>query len=132
MDLDRDDRSQGDMPEELRPHLVGEARFRYFESPFDPGPAVFSVHFEAGSRTRPHLHHSGQVLYVTHGEGIVADRAGRHRVRTGDVVTVEPEEWHWHGGGPSSAMSHLTVQMPGSGDVDWDVDELDWGSGYDA
>lgn len=130
MELDHEDRSSGEMPEAFRPHFEGEARFQYFDSPFDPGPAVFSVHFEAGARTKPHLHHSGQVLYVTDGEGIVADSSGRRTVRPGDVITVRPDEWHWHGGSPTSSMSHLTVQIPGSDDVEWDVDEGDWASGY--
>lgn len=118
------------MPDAFAPHFQGSARFQYFESPFEPGPAVAVVHFEAGARTRPHLHHAGQVLYVTHGEGIVADRSGRHTVRTGDVVTVGRDEWHWHGATADTAMSHLTVQMPGSGDVEWEVDEGDWAEGY--
>ncbi|MGH9082398.1 MAG: cupin domain-containing protein [Acidimicrobiales bacterium] len=131
MDFGTDDRDRGDMPEAFAPHFEGTARFQHFESPFEAGPAVFAVHFQAGARTKPHVHHSGQVLYVTRGEGVVSDRAGRHVVRAGDVVTVGRDEWHWHGGTPESAMSHLTVQMPGSGDVEWDVDEGDWASGYD-
>ncbi len=130
MDHRSEDRSQGTMPEAYAPHFEGTARFQYFDSPFDPGPAVFAVHFEAGARTKPHIHHSGQVLYVTRGEGIVADRAGRHTVRPGDVITVGRDEWHWHGGTPDSSMSHLTVQMPGSDDVAWDVEQGDWSEGY--
>ena len=45
------------------------------ESPAGSGdrPAVSAVHFDAGGRTRPHVHRSGQVLQVTAGEGIVAE-----------------------------------------------------------
>lgn len=130
MRFDREDRSAGDMPDSFAPHFDGPARFQFFDSPFRPGPAVFAVHFEAGTRTRPHVHHSGQVLYFTSGEGVVADRSGRRVVRPGDVVTVQPDEWHWHGATPDHPASHLTVQMPGSEDVDWDVDEGDWAEGY--
>ena len=77
MQLDSIDPRQGELPAEYRPHFQGEARFQRFASPFGDRPAVFAVPFEAGSRTRPHVHRSGQVLHVTAGEGIVADaRAG--------------------------------------------------------
>jgi quercetin dioxygenase-like cupin family protein len=68
------------------------------------------------------------VLYITHGEGIVADGSSRQVVHAGDVITVMPGEWHWHGGTPDSAMSHLTVQVTAPGDIDWDVEERDWAS----
>lgn len=131
MDFATEDRMQGDMPESFAPHFQGTARFQFFESPFAPeGPGVGAVHFEAGARTRPHVHHAGQVLYVTHGEGIVADRAGRRIVRPGDVITVARDEWHWHGATPHSPMSHMIVQMRESDDVSWDVDQGDWSEDY--
>lgn len=130
MEFNHADRSAGAMTDDYRPYFQGVARVQPLPSPFGDSPSVFLVHFEAGGRTMPHLHHSGQVLYITEGEGIVADAEGRHEVGPGDVVTVEPDEWHWHGGGPSSAMSHLTVQVNRPGDIDWDVEERDWREGY--
>jgi quercetin dioxygenase-like cupin family protein len=70
------------------------------------------------------------VLHVTAGQGIVADRAGRQVVLPGGVVTVHPDEWHWHGGTPDSSMTHLTVRVTAPGDIDWDVDEGDWADAY--
>lgn len=131
MELACVNRAEGDMPESYRPHFQGDARFQHFRSPFGDGPAVFMVHFAAGGRTRPHRHHSGQVLHVTEGEGIVADDSGPHRVRAGDVVTVLPDEWHWHEGTPTTAMSHFTVQQPGPEDIVWDVEEGSWAEGYE-
>jgi quercetin dioxygenase-like cupin family protein len=130
MDFDHIDDARGELPAEYAPHFQGQARFQAFASPFGDSPAVFAVHFEAGGRTRPHLHRSGQVLHVTAGEGIVADRSGRRLVGPGDVITVQPDEWHWHGGTPTSAMTHLTVQVRVPGDVVWDVDEGDWALDY--
>ncbi len=130
MHVDRSDRGRGEMPDDYAPHFQGQAHFQHFDSPFGDRPAVFAVHFEAGGRTRPHIHRSGQVLYITDGEGIVADRSGRRVVRPGDVVTIQPDEWHWHGGTPTSGMSHLTVQVTAAGDIDWDVEEGDWTSDY--
>ncbi len=126
MKFDTIDSAQGELPEEYRPHFEGHARFQRFASPFGDRPAVFAVHFDAGARTRPHVHRSGQVLHITAGRGIVASRAGRQTVLPGDVVTVEPGEWHWHGGTPTTSMTHLTVQVTAPGDVDWEVDEGDW------
>ena len=130
MDFAHIDAGRGQLPEEYEPHFPGRARFQRFTSPFGERPAVFAVHFEAGGRTRPHVHRSGQILTVTAGEGIVADRSGRRMVGPGDVVTVEADEWHWHGGTPTSPMTHLTVQVTAPGDIEWDVEEGDWAEGY--
>ena len=130
MEFDTIDSGKGALPPEYRPHFSGEARMQRFASPFRDHPAVFAVHFDAGARTRPHVHRSGQVLHVTAGRGIVANRSGRQVVLPGDVVTVEPEEWHWHGATPTTAMTHITVQVTAPGDIDWDVDEGDWAADY--
>jgi quercetin dioxygenase-like cupin family protein len=130
MHVERVDRSRGELPPEHASHFQGTARIQPFESPFGDRPAVFAVHFDAGGRTRPHVHRSGQVLYITDGEGIVAVASGRRTVGPGDLVTVRAGEWHWHGGTRTSPMSHLTVQVMAPDDIDWDVDERDWADGY--
>lgn len=130
MEFGHVDTSQGELPAALRRHFQGEARIQRLVSPFPDGPAVFAVHFEPGGRTRPHVHRSGQILHVAAGEGIVADESARRVVRPGDVITVMPEEWHWHGATPGSPMTHLTVQMPGPEETDWEVDERDWAADY--
>lgn len=131
MHFDHVDDTTGEPPGELSEHFQGEARIQRFPSPFPAdGPAVFAVHFRPGGRTKPHTHRNGQVLHVTSGRGIVANRSDRRVVGRGDVVVVMPDEWHWHGGGPDSAMTHVTVQMAGPDSVDWDVDEGDWADGY--
>lgn len=131
MDFETVDSAKGELPEDYQPHFQGQARMQRFTSPFGPRPAVFAVHFDAGARTRPHLHRSGQVLHIAAGRGIVANRSGRQVVLPGDVVTVEPDEWHWHGATPTTPMTHLTVQVTEPGDIDWDVDQGDWADGYD-
>ena len=130
MEFDTIDRGKGELPAASRPHLDGEVRMQQFRSPFGERPAVFAVHFDAGARTRPHVHRSGQVLHITEGRGIVATRSGRQVVLAGDVVTVEPDEWHWHGATPATAMTHLTIQVTEPGDIDWDVDQGDWATDY--
>jgi quercetin dioxygenase-like cupin family protein len=122
----------GEPPAELPDHFQGQARLQRFANPFpENGPAVFAVHFEAGGRTKPHVHANGQMLHIAAGEGIIGTVDGRRTVRTGDVVTVMPDEWHWHGATPSSPMTHVTVQMTGPDSIDWSVDERDWAEGYE-
>jgi quercetin dioxygenase-like cupin family protein len=128
MEFETIDSDRGDPPEDLSLHFQGHVRFQRFVSPFGEHPAVFAAHFDAGARTRPHVHRSGQVLHIAAGRGIVADRAGRQVVLPGDVITVQPDEWHWHGGTPDSSMTHVAVQI--AGDIDWDVDEGDWAEDY--
>ncbi|MFI6051888.1 cupin domain-containing protein [Streptomyces violascens] len=71
---------------------------------------MFSVHFAPGSRTAWHRHPHGQVLHVTEGEGLVQRRGGGiEPIRAGDTVWIEPDEWHWHGAGPRTFMTHLAV-----------------------
>jgi quercetin dioxygenase-like cupin family protein len=124
------DISQGQLPGDYRPYFQGDARFQRFMSPFGEQPAVFAVHFDAGGRTRPHAHRSGQVLCVTGGKGIVADSSGRREVEPGDVITVEAGEWHWHGATPDVGHDPPDVQLTAPGDIDWDVEEGDWAAGY--
>jgi quercetin dioxygenase-like cupin family protein len=72
---------------------------------------MLSVHFTPGGRTAWHHHPFGQILHVTEGEGLVQRRGGgREPIRAGDTVQAEAGEWHWHGAGPGTFMTHLAVQ----------------------
>ncbi|WP_438295129.1 (R)-mandelonitrile lyase [Streptomyces sp. HUAS TT7] len=79
--------------------------------PQPPSPIrMFSVHFAPGARTAWHRHPHGQVLHVTEGTGLVQRRGGEiEPIRAGDTVWIEPDEWHWHGAGPRTFMTHLAV-----------------------
>ncbi len=69
------------------------------------------VTFEPGARTRWHTHPLGQTLYVTAGCGLVQGRDGPPVViRPGDVARIAPDERHWHGAAPTTAMSHVAIQ----------------------
>lgn len=78
-----------------------------------PAPSrlrMFNVHFAPGAHTAWHRHPHGQVLHVLQGEGLVQRRgAAVERIRAGDTVWIEPGEWHWHGAGPRTFMTHLAV-----------------------
>jgi quercetin dioxygenase-like cupin family protein len=88
----------------------------------DPARAAgASVTFEPGARTAWHTHPLGQALIVTAG----CDRAQRwggpiEEIRPGDVIWFAPEEKHWHGAAPTTAMTHIAIHEYLDGKpVDW-------------
>jgi quercetin dioxygenase-like cupin family protein len=78
-----------------------------------PAPSrlrMFNVRFTPGAHTAWHRHPHGQVLHVLEGEGLVQRKGGDvEAIRAGDTVWIEPDEWHWHGAGPRTFMTHLAV-----------------------
>ncbi|TWB57520.1 transcriptional regulator [Rhizobium sp. ERR 922] len=83
--------------------------------------AASSVTFEPGARTAWHTHPRGQTLIVTAGLGLVQRDGGPvEEIRPGDVVWFEPNEKHWHGASPTTAMTHIAIQEHLDGKVvDW-------------
>ena len=79
-----------------------------------PAPARVvsaSVTFEPGARTAWHSHPLGQTLIVTSGFGRVQLWGGPvHEIRPGDVIFFSPDEKHWHGASPTTAMTHFAIQ----------------------
>ena len=88
----------------------------------DPGRVAGAmVTFEPGSRTAWHTHPLGQTLIVTAGCGWAQREGGPvEEIRPGDVVWFAPGEKHWHGGTPTTAVSHIAIQEKLDGKaVDW-------------
>lgn len=88
----------------------------------DPARAAGNtVTFEPGARTAWHTHPLGQVIIVTSGLGRAQHFGGPvEEIRPGDVVWFEPGEKHWHGAGPTTAMTHIAIQEAlGGKAVDW-------------
>jgi quercetin dioxygenase-like cupin family protein len=79
------------------------------------------VTFEPGARTAWHIHPLGQTLIVTSGLGRVQREGGAiEEIRPGDVVWFPPNERHWHGASPTTAMTHIAVQESLDGKaVEW-------------
>jgi quercetin dioxygenase-like cupin family protein len=79
-----------------------------------PAPARIvanCVSFEPGARTNWHSHPLGQTLYVISGAGRVQTKGEPVReLRPGDVVWIPPGEKHWHGGSPTTGMTHIAMQ----------------------
>src|SRR6266576_527285 len=80
-----------------------------------------SVTFEPGARTAWHTHPLGQTLIVTAGAGRVQREGGPiEEMHPGDVVQFAPNEKHWHGAAPTTAMTHIAIQETLDGKVvDW-------------
>ena len=80
-----------------------------------------SVTFEPGARTAWHAHPLGQTLIVTFGCGLAQRWGGPiEEIRPGDVVWFAPNEKHWHGATPTTAMTHIAIveQLDGKS-ADW-------------
>jgi quercetin dioxygenase-like cupin family protein len=79
------------------------------------------VTFEPGARTNWHTHPLGQTLIVTAGCGRVQREGGPiEEIRPGDVVWFPPNEKHWHGATPTTAMTHIAILEKLDGkDSDW-------------
>ncbi len=72
---------------------------------------IGNVTFEPGARTFWHKHSGGQILLVLAGEGRYCERGQAPRViKKGDVVRIAPNVEHWHGAGPDTWMTHISVE----------------------
>jgi quercetin dioxygenase-like cupin family protein len=92
-----------------------------FDAPAPARAASASVTFEPGARTAWHTHPLGQTLIVLAGAGRAQRWGGPiEELRPGDVVWIAPGEKHWHGAGPTTAMTHIAIQEKLDGKpVDW-------------
>ena len=89
-----------------------------FEAPAPARVRVASVTFGPGARTAWHTHPLGQTLVVTSGLGWAQRDGGPiEEIRPGDVVWFAPNEKHWHGATPTSAMTHIAIQEALDGKV---------------
>jgi quercetin dioxygenase-like cupin family protein len=79
------------------------------------------VTFEPCCRSDWHTHPLGQSLIVTAGSGLHQRWGGPiEEIHPGDVVTVGPNEKHWHGASPTTAMTHIAIQEALDGKaVEW-------------
>lgn len=88
----------------------------------EPGRVLTGlVTFEPCARTDWHTHPLGQILIVTAGCGWAQSwQQEKLVIRPGDVVWTPPDEKHWHGATPKTAMSHIAVTEALDGKaVDW-------------
>ena len=99
--------------------FTGTVRIDPLFHPDEPARAGgASVTFEPGVRTAWHTHPLGQTLIVTAGCGLV-QRWGSpiEEIRPGDVVSIAPDEKHWHGAAATTTMTHIAIQEQLDGKV---------------
>ena len=89
-----------------------------FEAPEPARGRGASVTFEPGARTAWHTHPLGQTLIVTGGSGLAQRWGGKIiEINPGDVIWFAPNEKHWHGAAPTTAMTHIAIQEALDGKV---------------
>jgi len=83
--------------------------------------ACASVTFEPRARTVWHTHPLGQTLIVMSDLGWAQRWGGPiDEIRPRDVVWFAPNEKHWHGATPTTAMTHIAIQEALNGKlVEW-------------
>jgi quercetin dioxygenase-like cupin family protein len=86
--------------------------------------SVGNVTFEAGARTRWHLHPAGQILLVTDGVGYYQEKGQSKKIlRKGDVVKCPPDVPHWHGASADDAFVQIALTSRHNGPTVW-LDEV--------
>lgn len=78
----------------------------------DPAVNIYRVEFAPEARTNWHTHSGHQLLLVV--DGICRFQKWGEpilEVGAGDTIVIEPDEKHWHGAGPDSAMTHLALNV---------------------
>jgi quercetin dioxygenase-like cupin family protein len=63
---------------------------------------IVNVKFALGARNKFHTHNKKQVLYVTVGKGIGADRKHEYKLEYGMAVVIPAGEEQWHGADKNS------------------------------
>jgi quercetin dioxygenase-like cupin family protein len=103
-------------------HFTGTVRVDPLFASAPPARAAGAyVTFEPCARSDWHTHPLGQTLIVTAGCGLHQRWGGPvETIHPGDVVSVGPDEKHWHGASPTTAMTHIAIQESLDGRaVDW-------------
>ena len=103
-------------------YFTGTVRVDYLFQAHEPArTSGANVTFEPGARTAWHSHPLGQTLIVTAGYGHVQRWGGPiEDIRPGDVVSIAPNEKHWHGASITTAMTHIAIQEQVDGKAaDW-------------
>src|ERR1041384_1288697 len=111
----------GSQASEVAPaeHFTGNVRLDpLFQADAPARASGAYVTFEPCARSDWHTHPLGQTLIVTSGCGLHQLWGGPiEEIRPGDVVMVGPDQKHWHGAAPTTAMTHIAIQESLDGKV---------------
>ncbi len=73
-------------------------------------PGIAHIHFEAGARTKWHIHSGGQIILVEEGVGRtqIKDQPVME-LKAGETTYAPPGVAHWHGASPTEAGTQFNV-----------------------
>lgn len=82
--------------------------------------SVGNVTFEAGARTKWHLHPGGQILLVIEGVGYYQEKGQAKKIlRKGDVIKCPTNVLHWHGASADAAFVQVAITNRHLGETVW-------------
>lgn len=74
-------------------------------------PGIAHIHFDAGARTKWHIHEGGQIILVEEGVGRTQVKGGPViELHAGETTYAKPGVAHWHGAAPDQAATQFNVQ----------------------
>jgi quercetin dioxygenase-like cupin family protein len=95
------------------PNFTGNIQ-RLTETP--PGQITY-IHFDAGARTRWHVHEKGQLVFVEEGVGLEQKQGGPiTELHAGEAIWCPPGVAHWHGAAPDKGGTQYNVTR---GSIKW-------------
>lgn len=82
--------------------------------------SVGNVTFEAGARTKWHVHPGGQILLVMDGVGYYQEKGQPKKIlRKGDVVKCPANVPHWHGASAGTGFVQVAITNRHLGETVW-------------
>jgi len=81
---------------------------------------VGNVTFEAGARTRWHMHPGGQILLVMDGVGYYQEKGHAKKIlKRGDVIKCPANVPHWHGASVDAGFVQVAITNRHLGETIW-------------
>jgi quercetin dioxygenase-like cupin family protein len=81
---------------------------------------VGNVTFEAGARTKWHIHPGGQILLVMDGVGYYQEKDHAKKIlRKGDVIKCAANVAHWHGASTDTSFVQVAITNRHLGETVW-------------
>lgn len=82
--------------------------------------SVGNVTFEAGARSKWHIHPAGQILLAIEGVGYYQEKGKPKQIlRKGDAIKCPPDTPHWHGAGADTPFVQVAITGGEKGETVW-------------
>ena len=101
-------------------NFIGRVRMQNFaRSAGATNIEALAVFFDAGARTRPHVHPTDQLLHFVRGSGfVVFPGEEEQRIGEGEIAIVRAGLLHMHGATDAEPICHIALRAPGP--TDWE------------